>query len=57
MYVYIYIYMYNAWQVNGSKGAYVYYRKQRVPGLPTCHYGSMIRKYPRHWQVKRQYAI
>ena len=33
-----------AWQVNGFKGAYKHHGKQRVPGPPTCHYGS---RYPR----------
>ena len=36
-----------AWQVNGFKGAYKHHGKQRVPGLPTCHYGSRRRRHPR----------
>ena len=35
-----------AWQVNGFKGAYKH-GKQRVSGLPTCHYGWRRRRHPR----------
>ena len=42
----------HALQANGSTGAYMCPRKQRVPGLPTCHSRCTIQEAPASHDVE-----